>query len=57
LEEKVNEFAELNYLLDEQLRTFTIDEAPAIVAPVQILEIKPNVVDTEIIEEKLLKNK
>lgn len=41
LEEKVNEFSELNYLLDAQLRPFSQDEAPAIVSPEQFLNIEP----------------
>ena len=55
LEEKVNEFAELNYLLDAQLRTFVEDEAKTIDSPVQYLNIKPNVVDAEIIEGEIVK--
>jgi len=55
LEDKVNEFTELNYLLDEQLRTFVEDEAKTIDSPVQYLNIKPNVKDSEIVEGEIVK--
>lgn len=54
LEEKVNEFAQLNYLLEEQLETFSIDKPKTVVSPVQILQIRPNVVDAEIIEAQIV---
>ena len=55
LEEKVNEFAELNYLLEEQLSTFRIDLPKTVVSPVQILNIKPNVKDAEIVEGEIVR--
>ena len=54
LEEKVNEFSELNYLLDAQLRPFVQDEASAIISPEQFLDIRPSVADAEIIEEEIV---
>jgi hypothetical protein len=55
LEEKVDEFAELNYLLDEQLRTFACDETKTVTSPVQYLNIKPNVKDAEIVEGEIVR--
>lgn len=55
LEEKVNEFANLNYLLEEQLNPFQIDEARVVVSPVQILNIEPNVQEAEIVENEIKK--
>ena len=55
LEEKVNEFAQLNYLLEEQLSTFRIDLPKTVVSPVQILNIKPNVKDAEIVEGEIVR--
>jgi hypothetical protein len=55
LEEKVNEFANLNYLLEEQLRTFQQDEARVVVSPVQRLTIEPNVQEAEIVETEIKK--
>jgi len=55
VEEKVNEFADLNYLLEEQLNPFQIDEARVVVSPVQILNIEPNVQEAEIVETEIKK--
>lgn len=55
LEEKVNEFANLNYLLEEQLRTFQQDEARVVVSPVQMLNIEPSVEEAEIVEREIKK--
>lgn len=55
LDEKVNEFSDLNYLLEAQLNPFQIDEARVVVSPVQILNIEPNVEEAEIVETEIKK--
>jgi hypothetical protein len=55
LDEKVNEFADLNYLLEAQLNPFQIDEARVVVSPVQMLNIEPNVQEAEIVETEIKK--
>ena len=54
LDEKINEFAEMNPLLELKVVSFKIDEAKYVISPVQMLNITPNVVDAEIIEEEII---
>ena len=54
LDEKISQFAEMNPLLELKVSTFTQDEAKFVISPVQMLNITPNVVDAEIIEEEII---
>ena len=51
--EKVDEFSKLNYLIEEQLRTFQQDEARVVVSPVQMLNIEPSVEEAEIVGKSI----
>jgi hypothetical protein len=50
IEQRVGEFAEFNYVLDEVVPTFDMDRAKAVDVPFEKLEIKPNL---ELIEKQV----